>query len=64
MGKELDLLTNYPKIKGNLKDRVASKTKADRTIAIQFGTDTRITVFNGLRWYRQNSYNFQASFYE
>lgn len=64
MGKVVDLLTNYPKTKGNLQDRVASKTKADRTIAIQFDTDIRITAFNGLRWYRQNSDNFQASFYE
>ena len=64
MGKEVDLLINYPKTKRNLEERLASKTEADRVIAIQFDTDIRITAFNGLRWYRQNSDNFQASFYE
>jgi hypothetical protein len=64
MGKEVGLLTNYPEIKRNLKERVASMSEVGRTIAIQFDTDIRITAFYGLRWYRQNSDNFQASFYE
>ncbi|MCX7178067.1 MAG: class I SAM-dependent methyltransferase [Proteobacteria bacterium] len=39
MGKEIDLLVNYPKTKRNLDERVASKTEADRAIARQFGRD-------------------------
>ena len=32
MGKEIDLLVNYPKTKRNLDERAASKTEEDRRI--------------------------------
>ena len=32
MGREIDLLINYPKVKRNVKERGAKKTEEDRSI--------------------------------
>lgn len=39
MGKEIDLLINYPKTKRDVKERGSEKTEADRALARQFGKD-------------------------
>ena len=39
MGKEIDLMANYPKAKRNLEQRAAEKTDEERNIARQFGKD-------------------------
>ena len=47
MGKEIDLLVNYPKTKRDVKERGNTKTEVDRTIARKFGKD----FFDGDRKY-------------
>ena len=39
MGKEIDLMVNYPKTKRDLSKRAAEKTEEDRRIAKQFGKE-------------------------
>jgi hypothetical protein len=39
MGKEIDLLKNYPKVKRNLEERLESKTEEVRSIARKFDKD-------------------------
>ena len=39
MGKEIDLMTDYPKAKRDIEGRVAGKTDEDRRIARMFGKD-------------------------
>ena len=60
MGKEIDLLVNYPKTKRNLEERVASKTEADRSIARQFGRE----FFDGDRNHGYGGYNYSARFWQ
>ena len=60
MGKEIDLLANYPKTKRNLEERVASKTEADRAIARQFGRD----FFDGDRRYGYGGFKYFPRFWQ
>ena len=60
MGKEIDLLVNYPKTKRNLDERVASKTEADRAIARQFGRD----FFDGDRRHGYGGFNYLPRFWQ
>ncbi|OHC71195.1 MAG: methyltransferase type 11 [Rhodocyclales bacterium RIFCSPLOWO2_02_FULL_63_24] len=60
MGKEIDLLVNYPKTKRNLDERVASKTEADRAIARQFGRD----FFDGDRRHGYGGFNYFPRFWQ
>jgi len=60
MGKEIDLLANYPKTKRNLDERVASKTEADRAIARQFGRD----FFDGDRRHGYGGFNYLPKFWQ
>ena len=60
MGKEIDLLVNYPKTKRNLDERVASKTEADRAIARQFGQD----FFDGDRKHGYGGFNYFSRFWQ
>jgi ubiquinone/menaquinone biosynthesis C-methylase UbiE len=39
MGREIDLLVDYPKAKRNLEERAAGKTEEQRAIARQFGRE-------------------------
>ena len=39
MGKEIDLLINYPKAKRNVEERGATKSEADRAMARKFDKD-------------------------
>lgn len=49
MGKEIDLLVNFPKLNRDTKDRFEKKTEEHRAIARQFGKE----FFDG---HRQNGY--------
>jgi SAM-dependent methyltransferase len=60
MGKEIDLLVNYPKAKRNLDERAASKSDADRAIARQFGKD----FFDGDRRHGYGGFNYMPRFWQ
>jgi ubiquinone/menaquinone biosynthesis C-methylase UbiE len=60
MGKEIDLLVNYPKTKRNLEERVASKTEADRAVARQFGRE----FFDGNRNHGYGGFNYFSRFWQ
>ena len=59
MGKEIDLLVNYPKSKRNLEERVASKTEADRAVARRFGCE----FFDGDRKHGYGGFNYLSRFW-
>jgi ubiquinone/menaquinone biosynthesis C-methylase UbiE len=60
MGREIDLLVNYPKTKRNLDERAAAKTEEDREIARQFGKD----FFDGDRLHGYGGFNYFARFWQ
>jgi SAM-dependent methyltransferase len=60
MGKEIDLMVNYPKAKRNLEQRAAEKTDEERSIARQFGKD----FFDGDRRYGYGGYSYHSRFWE
>jgi len=60
MGKEIDLLSNYPKTKRNVKERGASKTEEDRAIARKFGKD----FFDGDRKHGYGGFNYYPRFWQ
>lgn len=60
MGKEIDLLVNYPKTKRNLEERAAEKSEADRIIARQFGKD----FFDGNRRHGYGGFNYMPKFWQ
>jgi SAM-dependent methyltransferase len=60
MGKEIDLLVNYPKTKRNLEERIASKTDSDRFLARQFGSD----FFDGNRNHGYGGFNYSPRFWQ
>ncbi len=59
MGKEIDLLINYPKSKRNLDDRASNKTDEQRDIARKFGKD----FFDGIREVGYGGYNYNSRFW-
>lgn len=59
MGKEIDLLKNYPKPKRNLNKRLNEKTDEDRTIARKFGKE----FFDGNRSQGYGGYNYDPRFW-
>ena len=60
MGKEIDLMKNYPKTKRNLSKRLEEKTKQDRMIAREFGED----FFDGDRRVGYGGYYYHPRFWE
>jgi len=60
MGKEIDLLVNYPKTKRNLEERLDSKTEADRAIARQFGRE----FFDGDRNHGYGGFSYMSRFWK
>lgn len=60
MGREINVLENYPKTKRNVKERGAEKTETDRAIARQFGVD----FFDGERRYGYGGFSYQARFWQ
>ena len=60
MGKEIDLLKNYPKSKRDLDERADAKTEKDREKARQFGKD----FFDGDRKNGYGGFNYSPKFWE
>lgn len=60
MGREIDLLKNYPKSKRNIKERGAVKTEEDRVIARKFGKE----FFDGNRKHGYGGFNYDPRFWQ
>jgi SAM-dependent methyltransferase len=60
IGREIDLLVNYPKSKRDVADRGQSKTEEDRKIASQFGKD----FFDGSRSQGYGGFNYMSRFWQ
>ena len=60
MGKEIDLLENYPKAKRNLEERLAAKSELDRAVAREFGRE----FFDGNRNQGYGGFNYSPKFWE
>jgi len=60
MGREIDLLVNYPRTKRNVDERGATKTEEDRAIARQFGKD----FFDGDRRHGYGGFNYMPRFWQ
>lgn len=60
MGREIDLLVNYPRTKRDPAARAAAKTEEDRRIARQFGKD----FFDGDRRYGYGGYRYNPRFWQ
>ena len=60
MGRQIDLLVNYPKAKRNLEERAASKTEADRAIARKFGQE----FFDGDRNHGYGGFSYFPKFWQ
>jgi len=59
MGKEIDLLANYPKAKRNVKARGLDKTEKDREIARRFGKE----FFDGDRSHGYGGFSYNPRFW-
>ena len=60
MGREIDLLINYPKTKRDAKARGESKTEEDKALAQQFGKD----FFDGDRKNGYGGYSYNPRFWQ
>ena len=60
MGKEIDLLVNYPKSPRNLKERAEQKSEEDRAIARKFGKE----FFDGERRHGYGGFNYLPRFWK
>jgi SAM-dependent methyltransferase len=59
MGKEIDLMINYPRSKRDVKQRGAEKTEEDRAIARQFGKE----FFDGDRRHGYGGFSYNPRFW-
>jgi len=59
MGKEVDLMVNYPKSKRNLDERQAAKDPSAVAVARQFGKD----FFDGDRLYGYGGFQYNSRFW-
>lgn len=60
MGKEIDLLCNYPRTRRNVAERGQSKTEEDRRIARQFGRE----FFDGDRRHGYGGFQYHPRFWQ
>ena len=60
MGKEIDLLVNYPRTRRNVEERGQSKTEEDRRLARQFGRE----FFDGDRRHGYGGFQYQPRFWQ
>src|SRR5512142_951528 len=60
MGREIDLLVNYPRTKRNLDARAEEKTEEVRAVARQFGRE----FFDGDRKYGYGGFNYHPRFWQ
>ena len=59
MGREIDLLRNYPKAKRDLSKRLEQKTEQVRNVAREFGKD----FFDGDRQYGYGGFNYNPKYW-
>ena len=59
MGKEIDLMINYPRSKRNVESRGQEKTETDRLLARQFGE----AFFDGDRSHGYGGFNYNPRFW-
>jgi SAM-dependent methyltransferase len=60
MGKEIDLLVNYPKTKRDVEERDNAKNEEDRTIARKFGRE----FFDGERRHGYGGFTYHSRFWQ
>ena len=60
MGKEINLIANYPKSKRNIYERQSEKTEEDRQIARKFGKD----FFDGERKHGYGGFSYNPKFWK
>jgi SAM-dependent methyltransferase len=60
VGREIDLLVNYPRTKRNVEDRGQNKTEEDRMIARKFGRE----FFDGDRRHGYGGFNYHPRFWQ
>lgn len=60
MGREIDLMVDYPKAKRDINARGAEKTEEDRRVARQFGKD----FFDGDRKHGYGGFSYQPRFWQ
>lgn len=60
MGKEINLMVNYPKTKRDTSSRLENKTEEDKQIAKQYGID----FFDGDRKYGYGGFSYNAKYWE
>lgn len=60
MGREIDLLANYPKPKRDLAGRVEAKTEEVRAVARQFGQE----FFDGAREFGYGGFSYHPRFWQ
>src|SRR3989344_3770515 len=60
IGKEIDLLQNFPKVKRDIQQRSEKKTEEDRAIARQFGKE----FFDGSRKCGYGGYHYHPKFWQ
>ena len=60
MGKEIDLMVNYPRSKRNVEDRGEKKTDKDRELARKFGEE----FFDGHRDHGYGGFSYSSRFWE
>lgn len=60
MGKEIDLMENYPKSKRDLTKRLEEKTPQDRALAREFGK----AFFDGERSHGYGGFSYNSRFWE
>lgn len=59
MGREIDLLRNYPKTKRNVDGRLESKSESSRALARQFGKD----FFDGEREFGYGGFSYNPRYW-
>lgn len=60
MGREIDLLVNYPRTKRNIQERAEEKTEEVRAVARRFGKE----FFDGDRKYGYGGFNYHPRFWQ
>jgi ubiquinone/menaquinone biosynthesis C-methylase UbiE len=60
VGREVDLLVNYPKTKRNVEDRGLEKTEEDRRVARRFGRE----FFDGDRRHGYGGFSYSPRFWQ
>ncbi len=60
MGREVDLMVNYPRSKRDISERAVTKTEEDRHLARQFGE----AYFDGQRKHGYGGFNYHPRFWQ